>query len=920
MLDTIFRSSSDRKQVDAELRDMLSELRDEREALRAEREEFRMQLELAGGAITRLKATNKALDELGTKADAVMRKVTETADAAASFDERVRRLEKLDQRMAALVSQVVVAENAARELLAPEGHLAQHRMALDRVGQKAGEAQAVMDTMRRENEQLAQEHARLQQSANDVRQAMQGLGELEGRLTELKASEAALRQDVQQAREVAGHARTQAETAAATVQGVTARCDALSQLPELSKDAEKRIAALHALTEHVSVKVAALETQKHALDHAAAETARLNQMVWSMEAQLVKLSEGQQKMRQTEEAVGQISQLARSATQDLQTATAARDEFLRETRRADSSSRDLLDSLRAMAERLTMDKAQYQAYDDRLKVVRTELADAEQRMHQVLQKDEQLAAMLQKAEGLSKIFSELRIETEDLALRQSELSELSSQLSAMEALCKRTASQHEGLKRSQGELDAWRGELASLRKAFAEAGRLRDGLMQDRTSLQAFVDRTTALIGRTPDIEGRLDTLLGKMDLLEQGSAAAERLGQTTQALQTELERVGQRMAFVEGVGGRVNELFALGSDVERKIVQLAEQRREAEDLAQHCAALGTQITLAQQQLAELALQQGRLQPLAGEVERMAQDIQATRSALAASQQEETAALQQRERMTLALSEGAQQLEQTRTQLQQLRDLGASLQQVAGQRETLLAELGQVQARQAEALAQVNLTEDQLQRAEAMLRLIEQRRAVLAHTDKALAGFESRILDLDQRSEGLDQRISWLAERETMVQAMKGEVEGVRQIAARSREDLQALAEQRQQLGDMRSTVDGLLARIGDTDGKIALIDTWRRKVDEVQAQAKAIDSLLGDVEGTLENLSEQRAVIDDVGEKLARLDFTVEEAKSTIARLDSSAQESQTTLRTLQREREVAERVATSIKTLRARGAVAAA
>ena len=52
--------------------------------------------------------------------------------------------------------------------------------------------------------------------------------------------------------------------------------------------------------------------------------------------------------------------------------------------------------------------------------------------------------------------------------------------------------------------------------------------------------------------------------------------------------------------------------------------------------------------------------------------------------------------------------------------------------------------------------------------------------------------------------------------------------------------------------------------------------------------------------LSEQRAVIDHVGEKLARLDFTVQEAQNT--------------LRALQREREVAERIEQGIKALRTR------
>jgi hypothetical protein len=69
---------------------------------------------------------------------------------------------------------------------------------------------------------------------------------------------------------------------------------------------------------------------------------------------------------------------------------------------------------------------------------------------------------------------------------------------------------------------------------------------------------------------------------------------------------------------------------------------------------------------------------------------------------------------------------------------------------------------------------------------------------------------------------------------------------------------------------------------------------------------MLGDINLNLEMLSEQRAVIDDVGEKLARLDFTVTEAQNT--------------LRALQREREVAERIEQGIKALRSRGAVPAA
>ena len=112
-------------------------------------------------------------------------------------------------------------------------------------------------------------------------------------------------------------------------------------------------------------------------------------------------------------------------------------------------------------------------------------------------------------------------------------------------------------------------------------------------------------------------------------------------------------------------------------------------------------------------------------------------------------------------------------------------------------------------------------------------------------------------------------------------------------------------LGTLRSTLDDLLARMQDTDGKIELIESRRRMVEEVQSRANSIVHAMKDLDLKLELLGEQRAVVDHVGEKLARLDFTLQEAHNT--------------LRALQREREVAERIEQGIKALRtARGSEA--
>jgi prefoldin subunit 5 len=171
------------------------------------------------------------------------------------------------------------------------------------------------------------------------------------------------------------------------------------------------------------------------------------------------------------------------------------------------------------------------------------------------------------------------------------------------------------------------------------------------------------------------------------------------------------------------------------------------------------------------------------------------------------------------------------------------------------------------------------------------------------ARLETRWAALDrieQRIDQLEQRIQSLAEQEVLVQAVKAEVENIRQISGRSKADLQFVSEHRNEVSELRTKVEDLLGRVHDTDGKIEMIESRRKMVEEVQARANGIIHMLQDINVNLEMLGEQRAVVDHVGEKLARLDFTVQEAHNT--------------LRALQREREVAERIEQGIKALRTR------
>lgn len=915
MLGTIFRSQGERRQAETDLRDLLAEVREEREAVRDERAALRVQTEQAASAAGRLSRTNKALEELSGKTEAALRRLDKLNGAVDGFEERTRRLEKLDTRVSELAGQVLQAEQAAKALAGPEGPLQRHGKALDELGAQVRDAQAALSLLRQESAELGGTQAQLRQVGAELQRSLGGITAIKAEFTELRGLEQELRRDVDDTRELAKEARTDSTTAMGTLKDVSSRLDALAQLQDLSTDTDKRIAALQALAEHVTQKAKVLETQRHTIDHAAAETARLNQMVWTMDAQIAKLMESRDQMQQAEEAVQRIEHLARAAAKDLAAARTERDAFAKESARLEAEARTLLGGLRQTVERLGLDKAEFGALDERLRSLSGALAQMETRVQGVLERDESLAAMQHKADALDKVFGELRADTEDLARRQNALDELTEQLGLVEALGRRTAAQHDRLLGAQGDLEAMQRQLGELQEAYGEASRMRPKLAQDREAFEEFEQRTVAMIGRTPEIEARLEAVLGKFSLLEQGTEAARKLAEDVAGLDTELARVAARVQFIERLDERVSGLFALTRNVEQMMGQQAARHAELDGLAQQCESLESRLNLAQQQLEGLWSQQARLQPLAAEVSRIEDAVRGAQRMVTTMKNDEAEAVEQRARLAGLIEHGLRQAADTSERLRHVQVLSEDLAQAAARGDEALAQLAQVQVRQREVLSQVGLAEEQLQRAEGLSRQLEHRRTLLVQAEKSLKSFEVRLADLDRHAEGLEAKMKTLAEREAMVQAVKSEVDGIREISSRSKADLQHVIEHRGDVAELRAKVDELLERLSDADRKAELVEGWRRKVDEAQAGAGAVTAMLGDMQGTLESLSEQRVVIDDVADKLARLELTVQEAQAMLSRLDGSNQEAQITLRTLQRERDVAEKVEKSIKSLRRPG-----
>ena len=416
--------------------------------------------------------------------------------------------------------------------------------------------------LRQEGEQFEELRAQLRQATAEVARSAETIIMLKGELETLRRSEAQLNQELQGIREGARTARDDASAASAAVQGAEHKLQAFARLQELSEGTEQRLAALNALAEHVLHKTKALEAQKQTVERAVVEATRLNEMVWAMDAQIARLQQGGEQMRQAEQTLARMEALARTAAQELTAAGAGRDEFLREAARAEAQGSALSEQLRASVDRLTIEKEAIDAFDQRLQAMARAVNDTQASVKGLLAKQDALMSMERKADAVNKAFAAWSAKADELSARHATVEALAAQLAQVEALGKRTAVQHDSLLRSQQQIDAMRQALGEFHQAHAETLLLRDKLAADRAALDSFGERAAAMMSRVPELDARIQAVLGKLELIDGGNRSAARLSELADELGAKLERAGGRMQFVDKLEQRVNALHTMTAEV----------------------------------------------------------------------------------------------------------------------------------------------------------------------------------------------------------------------------------------------------------------------------------------------------------------------------------------------------------------------
>ena len=329
---------------------------------------------------SKLAQTHKALEQIERVATGTVGKVDELSRRLTSLDERTQAMEDVDKRIKSLTESVKQAQHAAERVAGPEGDLQKHREAVKQLSSQnprnAGEPRHAEERAR----VAGRSAVAAASDAGDLKQSLDQASSLKTDLEQVRAAATILGQDYTRIREMSREAREDSGAAMEAVKDVEKRMGPLAQLHELSKSTEERLASLNALAEHVTHKAKALESQKQTIDHAVVEANRLNEMVWAMDSQIAKLSEGSKQIERTEETVARMEKLAVEATAQLDIATKAKDELSREMARVEKDGQALNESIRGHVEKLIVEKKEFEALDQRLRVLQTSVGETEGRM------------------------------------------------------------------------------------------------------------------------------------------------------------------------------------------------------------------------------------------------------------------------------------------------------------------------------------------------------------------------------------------------------------------------------------------------------------------------------------------------------------------------------------------------------------
>jgi chromosome segregation ATPase len=839
----------------------------------------------------------RSVEQITQMMTGTMTKLDEIGERLAGLDGRTRELGQLGGRIQDLQNAAEQAEQSLREATRPDGELRKHREAIEQLSVQARGTHASLAVLKDEHAAFEALRGELRAAQAGIKHSVEHAGTLEKELEQLRGVADGLTAEWVRLDDTSQRTREETAAAATAIGEVQAKLGPLAKIQVLGQNTEERLVALNALAERVSLKAKAIDSQQLTVEHALVQSNRVQEMVWSMEQQIGKLSEGMRHAAAAEETLVRLEKLSVDTTQRLEGAARLHAEAGQQAAMLETRGASLLESMHAQIGALAVDKKEVETVNERLRILDGALACAEKRIGALTGQEKDLAGIADGIEVVSQRFEGLLAQSDELMRRQLVLDGLHEQLADLAALAKKTSWQMDGLRQGREDMETLRKDVLEFQTSHANVAQLRAALEVDREALQAFAVRMTAVSSRIPELEATVGGIVARMSHVESSAHQVVLLDELMSTLDGQVARLEARATLVETIERRLNGLNALSTEIDRKLERQLERRTDVDRLKIAADGIAAQIADAHHRVEALNGLQERFLPVVEQVRALEIDIESTRGRLDEIKSDGA---------TIAeLAERYSELRETDRMLaselaERTHDMKALSEDLVGFEQTknvLLAELDMVQRRQRETIDQTEASEDQLLRVERMFKQLEERRAQITVGDRKLAEVEARLAEIKQTSDDLEHSHQAIASRERLVSAIKEEVETVHLISARCRADLDYVVQHRGEVSALKAQVDQLSSRIADTNQRIVSIDARRALLEEVETKANTIGNLLDDVRINVETIREQKALVDQVAQTVGQLEFRLQEARRTIG--------------TLQHERELADRLEQGIRQL---------
>jgi chromosome segregation ATPase len=850
-----------------------------------------------------IKAVAANIGKIETAAADADGKMAGLVERIARVEAVAKSVEGLDSLVSVLTAQVKEASDTANRLIAPDGELQKQRETAQQLSANTLQARSMIDGLKTDHELFEKLRGDLQNTIDELRKSRDEHGAMTADLKSVRTAVADLSAEQTQIRETARVSKDDAAAAAAKVYEVDQKLASLGRLQDLARTLDEKVAGLNNTVEHVMQRAKVLELQKHTVERAIVESHRLTGMVTSMEGQITRLDEGRRQTAAVEDVLERIEQMVRDSGQQLDEAGRRRDMLTADLSRLERERTVLVDFVTNYEERLGTERREMQASQARAAALESSIQAIEQAQAGVFARDKDLSAMTQRVESLEAQLAATVDKAEDAGRKIEIVEVLKQDLLRVDEMARRATWQMESLKAARTDLEELRGEVQAFYREHAEAAQLRDRLSADRAALEGFLDRASAFAVTLPELDTRLNAVRAKLATVDEGSQKAANLVAIADDLDRQMTRLTGYQQFVERIESRLNALQGLTVDVDRKIEEQISRRGEIETLRSLCDGVSVQVTEIRQKLGGVTQVQAKLIPVAEQVTSLRQEVEKTEARLQSTLRDE-AELAQQERRIADMARSAKELTASAEgRVGQLQGLSDALGRSEKIKDGLMQELSVVQGRQRDVAGQLEAADSQAKQLDAHIRQLEERRQQITFAEKRMLAFESSVGSLKVAADEVDTRLRDLAKRQEIVDAVRKEMEGVRQLSSQSKADLDHLQAHRADVLNLRTQVDELLATTRTTEERLAEIQARRRVVEEVQLKVNVITSMLDDVRLSLETVGTQRAVIDH--------------ALADLAKLDSLVQSAERTLKSLQNERQLAEHIERSIQTLRARTSV---